>query len=90
MRTYAVFAIKILLVLILAGLTFVLLRPAVVVLTDISTFLVSVFFIPIAVIVLGWFVFSVWGRVYFRAWHIRRIRNARYLREAIERGRGEA
>jgi hypothetical protein len=54
---------------------------------DLSMFLVSVFFLPAAIAVLGWFVFSVWGRTYLRAWHIRRIRNARYLREAVERGR---
>jgi hypothetical protein len=43
--------------------------------------------LPLAVITLVKFVYSVWGRAYFRAWHIRRIRNARQLREAIERGR---
>jgi Mg2+/citrate symporter len=39
--------------------------------------------IPIALIA---FVYFVWGKAYFRAWHIRRIRNTRQLREAVERG----
>ncbi len=54
-----------------------------------SMFLVSVFFLPATLLVLGWFVFSVWGRPYLRAWHISRIRHARHLREAVERGRSQ-
>ncbi len=54
-----------------------------------SAFLVSVLFLPAFVLVLGWFVFFVWGRTYLRAWHIRRIRSARQLREAVERGSQE-
>jgi hypothetical protein len=51
-----------------------------------STFLVSVFFLPVLFLVLGWFIYSVWAKTYLRAWHITRIRNARHLREAVERG----
>lgn len=54
---------------------------------DVSMFLISVLLLPVLFLVLGWFIFSVWGRTYLRAWHIRRIRNARDLREAVERGR---
>jgi hypothetical protein len=43
--------------------------------------------LPLTFITLIKFVYSLWGRIYFRAWHIRRIRNARQLREAVERGR---
>jgi hypothetical protein len=45
--------------------------------------------LPLTFITLIKFVYSVWGKAYFRAWHIRRIRNARQLREAVERGRSE-
>jgi positive regulator of sigma E activity len=74
--------------LVAAGIVF--LRPIVNLLTGVSMFVVSVFFFPALFVVLGWFLFSVWGKVYFRAWHIRRIRNARDLREAVERGRSGA
>jgi hypothetical protein len=78
------------LLILLLTLAIVFLRPVVKVLTGISMFLVSAFFLPTVVVVLGWFLFSVWGKVYFRAWHIRRIRNARDLKEATERGRSGA
>ncbi len=58
-------------------------------LVGLSMFLVSVLFLPAFVLILGWFVFFVWGRTYLRAWHIRRIRSARQLREAVERGRSQ-
>jgi hypothetical protein len=45
--------------------------------------------LPLTFFTLTKFVYSVWGKAYFRAWHIRRIRNARQLREAVERGRSE-
>lgn len=57
---------------------------------DVSMFLTSVLLFPALFLVLGWFIFSVWGRTYLRAWRIRRIRNARDLREAVERGRPSA
>ncbi len=54
-----------------------------------SAFLLSVSFLPVLFLVLGWFVYTVWGKTYLRAWHIRRIRNERHLREAVERGRSQ-
>lgn len=89
MKTEARFLLKALGYGLLAALVIILLRPVVEVLTGISMFVVSVFFLPVALLVLGWFVMSVWGKAYLRAWHIRRLRNARYLREAMERGRTE-
>lgn len=34
---------------------------------------------------LMWFVFTVWGRAYYRAWHIQRIRNSREMRRVVLR-----
>lgn len=52
-----------------------------------TMFLVQVF-LPLAVLsVLVWFVYRLWGRSHYRAWNINRIRNARYLKEAVERGK---
>lgn len=81
------FLIKALAAAVVIAVAFLFFRPIVEVVTGVSSFLVSVLFLPAAVLVLAWFVFSVWGKAYLRAWHIRRIRNARDLREAIERGR---
>ena len=52
---------------------------------DLSMFLVAVSILPLIVLVLGWFVYSVWGRAYFRAWHINHLRSARLLKEASRR-----
>jgi hypothetical protein len=52
---------------------------------DLSMFLVAVSVLPSIVIALGWFVYSVWGRAYFRAWHINHLRSARLLKEASRR-----
>jgi hypothetical protein len=52
---------------------------------DLSMFLVAVSILPLIVLVLGWFVYSVWGRAYFRAWHINHLRSARLLKEAAGR-----
>ncbi|HEY6305602.1 MAG TPA: hypothetical protein VI488_03970 [Candidatus Angelobacter sp.] len=52
-----------------------------------AAWIFSVVVLPLALITLIAFVYSVWGKPYFRAWHIHRIRNARSLREAVERGR---
>lgn len=81
------FLIKALAGVVVIALAFLFFRPVVQVLAGVSSFLVSVLFLPALVLVLAWFVFSVWGKAYLRAWHIRRIRSARDLREAIERGR---
>jgi uncharacterized membrane protein YkgB len=52
---------------------------------DLSMFLVAVSFLPLIVLVLSWFVYSVWGRAYYRAWHINHLRSARLLKEAANR-----
>jgi hypothetical protein len=52
-------------------------------------FLVSVLFLPAVLFVLGWFAYSVFLKRYVRARRIAKIRNARYLREAVERGDSE-
>jgi hypothetical protein len=52
---------------------------------DLSMFLVAVAVLPLAVLALGWFVYSVWGRAYWRAWHINHLRSARLLKEAADR-----
>ena len=52
---------------------------------DVSMFLVAVSILPLIVLALGWFVYSVWGRTYFRAWHINHLRSARLLKEASRR-----
>jgi hypothetical protein len=52
---------------------------------DVSMFLVAVSILPLIVLALGWFVYSVWGRAYFRAWHINHLRSARLLKEASRR-----
>lgn len=90
MRVQTRFLIKVLAGVMVIAVAFLFFRPFVQVVTGVSSFLVSVLFLPAAVLVLAWFVFSVWGKAYLRAWHIRRIRNARDLREAIERGRDGA
>jgi membrane protein implicated in regulation of membrane protease activity len=52
-------------------------------------FLVNVL-LPLAVlIVLGWFVYFVFLKKYLRARRIEAIRNARYTKEAVERGDSE-
>ena len=53
---------------------------------DLSMFLVAVSVLPLVVLALGWFIYSVWGKAYFRAWHINHLRNARLLKEASRRG----
>jgi hypothetical protein len=50
-------------------------------------FLFAIAALPLGFLWLAMFVYSVFLRPYFRAWHINRIRNARHLREAVNRGR---
>jgi lysylphosphatidylglycerol synthetase-like protein (DUF2156 family) len=54
---------------------------------DLSVSLINVLALPLVLFVLFWFVYRLWGKPYFRAWHINRIRNARYLKEVLERGK---
>ncbi|HEX7287985.1 MAG TPA: hypothetical protein VF532_17490 [Candidatus Angelobacter sp.] len=49
------------------------------------TLLVNVLLILAVFGVLSWFAYSLFLKRYYRAWHINRIRNARFLREVMER-----
>lgn len=40
-------------------------------------------------VTLIWFLFRVWGKTYYRAWHIQRIRNNREMRRVLLRGEHE-
>jgi hypothetical protein len=40
-------------------------------------------------VTLVWFVFTVWGKAYYRAWHIQRIRNNREMRRVVLRDEQE-
>ena len=52
-----------------------------------AAYIFSAVALPLIFITLIKFVYSLWIKTYFRAWHINRIRNARQLREAVNRGR---
>ena len=49
-------------------------------------YVVLVLAVPLVFFTLFRFFYSLWLRPWYRAWHINRIRNARYLREVIDRG----
>jgi hypothetical protein len=46
--------------------------------------------LPFFVWVMSGSIYHTFFEPYWRAWHIHRIRNARYLKEALERGRSGA
>jgi hypothetical protein len=50
-------------------------------------YLFAVVMLPLMFFALARFAYSVFLRPYLRAWHINRIRNARYLKDVIRRGR---
>ena len=52
-----------------------------------TLFLVQVFLPLLVLVVLAWFIYRVWGRSHLRARKIDRIRNARYMKEAVDRGK---
>jgi MFS family permease len=52
----------------------------------IVAYLFSVVMLPLMFFALMRFAYSLFFRPYLRAWHINRIRNARYLKEVIHRG----
>jgi hypothetical protein len=54
----------------------------------ILAYLFAVVMLPLMFYALIRFAYSVFLRPYLRAWHINRIRNARYMKEVIRRGRG--
>lgn len=45
--------------------------------------------VPLVFFTLFRFLYSLWLKRWYRAWHINRIRNARYMREVIDRGQGD-
>lgn len=55
----------------------------------ILAYLFAVVMLPLMFYALIRFAYSVFLRTYLRAWHINRIRNARYMKDVIRRGRGE-
>jgi hypothetical protein len=52
-------------------------------------YLFAVVMLPLMFFVLMKFAYSVFARPFVRAWHINRIRNKRYMKEVIHRGRME-
>lgn len=52
-----------------------------------AAYIFAIVALPLGLLWLIMFVYSLFLRPYLRAWHINRIRNARHLREAVERGR---
>lgn len=54
-----------------------------------AAYVFTLIIVPFTVIWLVRFAYSIFGKPYFRAWHINRIRNARLLREAIARTRAD-
>jgi hypothetical protein len=53
-----------------------------------AAFLVAILALPLGALWLFMFVYSLFLRPWLRVWHINRIRNARALREVLERGKG--
>ena len=51
-------------------------------------YLFAVVMLPLMFYALMRFAYSVFLRPYLRAWHINRIRNARYMKDVIRRGKG--
>lgn len=51
-------------------------------------YLFAVVMLPLMFFALARFAYSVFLRPYLRAWHINRIRNSRYMKDVIRRGRG--
>ena len=54
----------------------------------ILAYLFAVVMLPLMFYALIRFAYLVFLRPYLRAWHINRIRNARYMKDVIRRGRG--
>ena len=53
---------------------------------DVLAYLFAVVMLPLMFYALMRFAYSVFLRPYLRAWHINRIRNARYMKDVIRRG----
>lgn len=54
----------------------------------ILAYLFAVVMLPLMFYALMRFAYSVFLRPYLRAWHINRIRNARYMKDVVRRGPG--
>lgn len=54
----------------------------------ILAYLFAVVMLPLMFYALMRFAYSVFLRPYLRVWHINRIRNARYMKDVIRRGKG--
>jgi hypothetical protein len=54
----------------------------------ILAYLFAVVMLPLMFFALARFAYSLFLRPYLRAWHINRIRNARYMKDVIRRGHG--
>jgi hypothetical protein len=52
-----------------------------------AAYLFAIVVVPLAFLWLGMFVYSLFLRPYLRVWHINRIRQARHLLDAVERGK---
>jgi hypothetical protein len=53
----------------------------------VAAYLFMVIALPLAAFALLKFAYSIFARPYLRLWRLRRRRNARYLKEAIRRGK---
>jgi hypothetical protein len=52
-------------------------------------YLFAIVFLPLIVFSLARFAYTVFARPFVRVWHINRIRNARHLKEVMQRGKRE-
>jgi hypothetical protein len=59
------------------------------VLLSLAAYVCVVILLLAPILTLGWFVFRIWGRAYWRAWRIRRIRNDNEMRQAVLRNQQE-
>jgi len=51
-----------------------------------AAYIVFILAVPLVFFALFRFIYSLWLKPWYRAWHINRIRNARYMREVLDRG----
>jgi hypothetical protein len=54
-----------------------------------AAYIFAIVALPLGFLWLFTFVYSLFLRPYLRAWHINRIRNARQLREAVQRSKSD-
>jgi hypothetical protein len=56
---------------------------------SVAAYFCLVILLLVPALTLVWFVFTVWGKAYYRAWHIQRIRNSREMRRVVLRDQQE-